>query len=353
MRERATKDPHLFFEEYPHTIIFDEIQYVPHILSYIKILVDKEPHKKGRFILTGSQQFHVMKHLSETLAGRIALLTLYPFSITEKRHVPLLHRTLTTTKKAFLHACTRGSYPQLSVVQRMDAATWYAGYVQTYLERDIRSIYNVGNLRDFQRCMQLLASRTSQMLNMSTIATDVGVSVNTIKHWISILEAGNLVYLLPPYYQNLGKRITKNPKLYFCDVGLACHLSGITSEEHILHGPHAGALFENFILQETLKWFANRGQIPRLYFLRTHNNLEIDLLIETNLQCFPIEIKLTKTPHIGMTHTFERARTLFETFNIQQGHIVCLSDETFKLSRDVSVTNLDGLLRWFDKTFKK
>ncbi|MDP2924103.1 MAG: DUF4143 domain-containing protein [Candidatus Omnitrophota bacterium] len=216
--------------------------------------------------------------------------------------------------------------------------------MQTYLERDVRTVYNIGSLREFQKFLQILAARCAQILNLSSISNELGTSVNTIKKWLSILEASYLIYLLPPYYRNLGKRIAKNPKLYFLDCGLVCYLTGIRDKKHLLNGPLAGQLFENYVIQETVKAYFNEAQMPRISYLRTHNDLEIDLIIEKNMQLFPLEIKLSKSPNINMAKPIERFKKVFSKLKIMPGRIICLSDEDVSLTRDVSVQSLDGYL---------
>jgi len=339
-REQALSDPLFFLDSLGEKVIIDEIQYAPGILSYIKMNIDKNRQKKGLYILTGSQQFNMIKNLGDSLAGRIALLDLLPFSIREKKKTVTLKNTL----ELFVHASLRGSYPELVVDKSIDAHAWYGSYTQTYLERDIRSIYNIGNLRDFQQFMRFLAGRCSQLLNMTEYAKALGVSVPTIKNWLSILEAGRIIYLLPPFYNNLGKRITKSPKMYFWDIGLVCYLTGIRDKAHMLQGPMAGALFENFCVQEVLKIFMNAGQRPRLYFVRTSNDLEVDLLIETGDQALiPVEVKLNKTPSSGMGANISRFRALFTGLNLQKGLIVSLTDKTVALSKDLEAITLDDL----------
>ena len=348
-RERAISDPKLFIESAGEKIIFDEIQYVPQILSYIKILIDKDRHKYGKFIITGSQQFNLIKNLGDTLAGRIALFNLLTFSIEEKRHVSFLKDKLSTAQECFIHSCLRGSFPETTIYPDIDFDTWCGSYLQTYLERDIRTIYNVGILREFQQFLRLLAGRCSQILNLSSFANNLGVSVNTIKKWISILEACQIIYILPPYYKNLGKRITKSPKVYFSDIGLVCYLTGVKTKEHLFNGPLAGALFENFVIQETVKYFFNKGMQPNLYYLRTHNNIEIDLIIERNMQLYPFEIKLTKTPNVGMANPIEKFKILFSKLKINTGNIISISEENVPLTKNVSAINIDSYLRQLKK----
>lgn len=346
MRQKAISDPKLFLDNLTEFVIFDEIQYVPEILSYLKIIIDNARRRRGRFILTGSQQFNLMKNLGDTLAGRIALLTLLPFSRREKVSIAPLSKKLAGTQQAFIDACLRGSFPEISVRPKVDFETWYGGYLQTYLERDIRGIYTIGNLREFQRFLQLLATRCSQFLNLSSISQDLGISVNTIKKWVSLLEASQIIYLLNPYFRNLGKRITKTPKVYFLDCGLVCYLTGIRDAKHLLNGPMAGAVFENYLIQETIKCYFNRGRRPTIFYLRTHNEMEIDLIIEKNMQIVPVEIKLSKSPNVNMAKPIERFKKVFSKLDILPGKIVCLSDEEGFLTKYVSLQPLDNYLKW-------
>jgi len=346
VRERAISDPWLFLESAGNQIVFDEIQYVPQIFPYLKILIDKDREKRGRFIITGSCQFNLMKELVETLAGRVGILVLLPFATLEKEKIPDLKDKLTTTYMHFVHSSIIGSFPEVNVHSIINPTNWYANYISTYLERDVRTLYNIGSLREFQRFLQLLASRCSQILNLTTMANDLGVAVNTIKKWISLLEASQIIYLLTPYYQNLGKRITKAPKVYFLDSGLVCYLTGLKDEEHLLKGPMAGALFENYCIQETVKCFFNQGLSPNIFYLRTHNGLEIDLLIEKEGLLYPFEIKLTKTLSLTMARAIERFKRIFSKLNIGEGRIISLSEEEMRLSRDVFAQSMNEYLKW-------
>lgn len=343
-RERALSDPKLFIDSIGHRIILDEIQYVPQILSYIKILIDNNRSERGRFIITGSQQFNLIKNLGETLAGRIAILDLLPFGINEQRQIPFLQQKLSGAKNCFVHSCIRGSFPELSVHPDIDSNIWYGSYLQTYLERDIKAVFDVGMLRDFQQFMRLLATRCSQVLNLSSFASDLGISVNTIKKWLSLLEACRMIFILPPYYQNFGKRVTKSPKVYFLDSGMVCYLTGIKTGEQLLYGPLAGALFENFIIQETVKFFFHSGITPGMYYLRANNDVEIDLIIESNLRLFPFEIKLTKTPNTRMADPMEKAMKVFDKLKINSGKIISLSEEDMPLTNAVSIITFDNYI---------
>jgi len=336
-RERALSDPRFFLDTAGEKVVIDEIQRAPQLLSYVKMKIDRHRDLRGIYVFTGSQQFNMIRDLSDSLAGRIALLDLLPFSVPERNKA----LGSCTSLQDFIHSTLRGSYPELVISPALDPSAWYGSYVQTYLERDVRSLYNIGNLRDFQRFIQLLASRCAQVLNLAAFARDLGVSVPTVKSWLSVLEAGRIIYLLPPYHSNLGKRITKAPKLYFLDIGLVCYLTGIKDEDHLLKGPLSGALFENYCVQETVKLFFHQGRRPNLYFLRTQNQLEVDLLIEESFQTLiPVEFKMTKTPSPAMGTAISRFRKLFADWNIKPGMIVSLVDQSIPLSDTLSATTL-------------
>jgi predicted AAA+ superfamily ATPase len=337
-REQAHADPLLFLDSLGERAIIDEIQLAPGLLSYVKIRVDSRRSVKGQYVFTGSQQFGLIKNLSDSLAGRIALLELLPLSMAEKRR----HLLLPDSISLFRHAALSGSYPELVVDECVDLQSWYASYLQTYLERDIRTLYNIGDLRDFQRFVRLLAARCGQQLNMSDNSRDLGISVPTIKSWLSILEASRVLYLLPPYYANLGKRITKSPKIYFIDIGLACNLAGVRDEAHLFNGPMAGHLFENFCIQETVKYFLGKGEQPPLYYIRTSNGLEVDLLIEKSaVSLIPVEIKLTKTPTPQLAKNIVTFRDTFAKLDPAPGLLLSLADETRPLTREVTAVTMD------------
>jgi predicted AAA+ superfamily ATPase len=345
--EQALSDPVFFLDTLGEQGIIDEIQLAPGLLSYVKMRVDAERSRNGRFVFTGSQQFGMMRNLGDSLAGRIALLDLLTFAAPELQ----LAVPIAGGLELFVASCLRGVYPQLATTPEIDRRLWYASYIQTYLERDIRSLYDIGSLREFHRFMQLLAVRCSQMLNMSSLATDLGVSVTTVKRWLSVLEAGRIIHLLPPYFNNLGKRITKMPKVYFLDTGLACHLVGVRNREQLLEGPMAGALFENYCLQETVKCFTNRGQQPRISYLRTNNGLEVDLIIEgANLRPLPVEIKLSRTPTAALASGLTRYASLFQETNPEEGLLLCLADGEQALCRGVTAIGVEQYLDLLHRT---
>ena len=347
-RERATADPNLFLDSLSSNVILDEIQYVPELLSYIKMAIDQNREERGRYLITGSQHFHLIRDLGDSLAGRIALLNLLPFDIDETRRARSTHSSTNNGRLQFLDACLSGSYPEMVVHSRMNAELWYGSYLQTYLERDIRNLAQVGDLRLFQQFVRLLASRCAQILNLSGLASDIGISVSTVKRWVSILEASHIVFLLPSYYRNMGKRIVKSPKLYFLDVGLVSYLTGIQTESHIMNGPMAGQLFENYVIQEIVKYYYHHGKRPNIFYLRTHNQLEIDVLIEKRLELFPIEIKLAKTINMRMTKPIEQFKKLFTSFAIKPGIIISLSDDAIPLTQQVTAQPVASLFDILD-----
>jgi len=340
--EQAQTDPVYFLDSLGEQCIIDEIQLAPGILSYVKMRVDSDRSRNGRFVFTGSQQFGMIRNLGDSLAGRIALLDLLPFAASEMQQAVPAQGGL----ELYVTASLTGAYPQLAVTPEIDRRLWYASYTQTYLERDIRSLYDIGSLREFHRFMQLLAVRCSQMLNMSAFATDLGVSVTTIKRWLSVLEAGRIILLLQPHFNNLGKRITKMPKVYFLDTGLACHLVGVRDREQLLEGPMAGALFENYCLQETVKSFTNRGEQPRISYLRTNNGLEVDLIIEgSNLRPLPVEIKLSRTPTAALASGLARYASLFAKADPEDGLLLCLADGERPICRGISAIGVEAYLQ--------
>lgn len=342
LREQALSDPLLLLDSAGDRVIIDEIQLAPGLLSYIKMRIDSHRDRKGCYVFTGSEQFTMIRDLGDTLAGRIGLLDLLPFSVAEKQRAIDLPNTLSI----FSDACLRGGWPELVVDPATNPGDWFGSYLQTYIERDVRTLHNIGNLRDFQRFMRLLATRCAQVLNQAALAGEVGVSVPTIKNWLSILEASRLIYLLPPYYNNLGKRIVKAPKVYFTDCALVCYLTGIKDADHVMKGPMAGALFENFCIQELLKIYFASGQRAPLFYLRTNNNLEVDILIEESMQkLIPVEIKLSKTPSRTMAKGIQRFWTLFPALKSAPGKVVCLSDSLIPLVTDVTAVPMECFLK--------
>ncbi len=332
----AQEDPELFFDEYKEPLIIDEIQYAPNLLPYIKIRVDKS-QSKGRFILTGSQQFTMMHNLRETLAGRAAIFNLLPMAITEAK----------SATRNYIFRGMNGSYPELLVTPSHNPERWFGSYISTYIEKDVQPVYRLEKISHFRDLLFLLAARASQALNYQSLSNDLGVSIQAVKLWISILEASQVIFLLRPYHTNLGSRIIKSPKIYFTDIGLVNYLIGNRSRSALTRGMQAGAIFENFVIQELLKHYFNRGLMPPLYYYRTNNGLEIDLIIEEKSGVIrPCEIKLTKTPNLNMVNSIERLRNLSKdkTLSILDGCVISLIDKSFPLTKTARAYNLEDFL---------
>jgi len=316
IRASAREDPRSFMAMYPPPVIFDEIQYAPDLLPYIKEKIDANREEKGQFLLTGSQNILLMEKISETLAGRVAVLRLLPLSRREaegKPDLPLPWETNSCampdksyTFRSLWEKFLLGGFPELVVESGRDAYLWHASYVQTYLERDVRMLRQVGDLFQFQNFLQILAARSSQLLNLSDVSRDLGISVNTVKAWLSVLETTYQIILLRPYFANLGKRLVKTPKVYFMDVGLLCYLTGLKDPEHAATGPLGGAVFETAVLGEIVKALTHRGEIPKIYFWRTMAGTEVDIIVETNGKLIPLEVKLSATPRPKMANSIRR-----------------------------------------------
>jgi uncharacterized protein len=309
VRLAAQTDPRGFLNLYPPPIIFDEIQYVPGLLPYIKEKIDSERSQAGQYILTGSQNLLLMQQVTESLAGRAAILKLMPLSRAEIARLPekglpwetqAVNNLLEKDKVVLWEQILRGFYPELAAYPDRDARLWQASYVQTYLERDVRNLRNLGDLTQFQVFLRALAARSAQILNLSDLSRDVGIAVNTVKDWISILEASFQIFILRPYYANIGKRLIKSPKVYFVDTGLLCYLVGLRDREHAAAGPMGGAIFENLVISDLYKSYLHRGEEPSLYYWRTAAGSEVDLVVETQSGLVPIEIKLSATPRPEM-----------------------------------------------------
>ena len=286
-------DPRGFLETWPDGLILDEAQYMPELFLYIKTMADKNPGT-GKYIVTGSQQFNLMAKVTESLAGRAAFLTLLPFSTEELGDAGLC------SGDPFVQML-KGMYPPL-YDREVTARDFYSAYISSYVERDIRQLINVKDLRTFQSFIKFCAARTGGILNLSSLATDCGVTHNTAKSWISVLETSGIIFLLRPYLKNFGKRLVKSPKLYFTDSGLACRLLGIQTVEQLFLHPLRGSLFEGFIISELIKNRHNRGEIPEIWFWRDNTGAEIDCLIGDGEKTQALEIKSGKTFREDMTN---------------------------------------------------
>jgi len=284
-RTFAMEDPHGFLARFNNGAVFDEAQRWPDLFSYLQGMVDGQ-RTPGRFVVTGSQQFGLLAGVTQSLAGRVGLTRLLPLAFDE---MPAASRQLSIDSILLL-----GGYPLLHS-QPILASDWFASYVATYIERDVRQVLNIQDMGVFQRFLRLCAGRSGQLLNLSALAGEAGVSHSTARAWLSVLESSDLVFLLPPYHRNFGKRLVKTPKLYFLDAGLACWLLAIRSPEVLTLHPSRGALFETWVVSEFVKGRFNLGRPADLYFWRDNNGLEADLIFEVDTRLQPVEIKSGQT----------------------------------------------------------
>lgn len=285
VRELAETDPRGFLEEYPDGAILDEVQRVPSLLSYIQVIVD-EKKQKGQFILTGSHQIELHEAISQSLAGRTDLLSMFPMTINELKGAGI--------DMSIDEYLLYGFYPQI-YKEDLNPTKVYRAYVKTYLERDVRRLINIKNLNLFQRFIKLCAGRAGQLLNTNSLANEVGVSSHTIQEWLSVLQASYLIVLLQPYFENFGKRVIKSAKLYFTDVGLLSYLLGIENIKQMSRDPLRGHLVENLVIMELIKARSNQGLEPQLYFYRDNQKNEVDVIFQKGHELVPIEIKSAKT----------------------------------------------------------
>lgn len=296
-RELAQEDPVAFFGRYGDGAVIDEVQRVPQVFSYLQGLVDEDP-RPGRFVLTGSQNLALVDALSQSLAGRTTLTELLPLSLEEVRRFP-------DPPEDLLTLLWQGGYPRI-YERGLPAGEWLADYTATYVERDVRRLVSVGDLLLFQTFLRLCAGRTGQLLNLSSLANDCGISQPTARKWLSVLEASYIVFRLPPFFANLGKRLIKTPKLYFYDAGLAASLLRIETPGQLATHPLRGPLFETWVVGEIAKAHLHRGRRPRLSFYRERSRLEIDLVLEKGADVVLVEIKSGRTPSGAFFSAFDR-----------------------------------------------
>ena len=345
--ELARSDPALFMQRYPGPVIIDEIQYAPGLLPYIKLAVDGEG-KSGRFWLTGSQQFHLMRDVAESLAGRVGILHLLGLSRREQDGSAAGHGPFLPTPDALgrrladaaalplpelYRRIWRGAYPALTRDPGLDRDLYFSSYVQTYLQRDIRDLARVGDETAFLRFVRACAARTAQLLNVADLARDTDVAPNTAKHWLSVLEASGIVYLLQPYHTNVTKRLVKTPKLYFLDTGLCCWLTGWTSPEALEAGAASGAMLETWILVEILKSWWHCGKSAPFFFYRDKDKKEIDLLIVRDDVIHPLEFKKSASPGRDSVRHFGTLARLNRPLG--SGGVICLAESSLPLAEGV------------------
>lgn len=320
-RTFATRDPVGFLKgaATPDGVILDEIQYVPELLQYIKMDVDTN-RSAGRWILTGSQQFHLMRNISESLAGRAVLFDLAPFCYSELPGETGLDQLI-----------WNGLYPEPALYPER-REFWLRSYIQTYLERDIRQLGNVSDIHSFETLIRLCASRHASELNIAGLSRESGVAAITAKKWIGLMESCYLLFLLPPFHRNLGKRVVKSPKIYFMDSAPAAYFTQQPTPGALLAGNMGGAFFEGFVVMEAVKCFFNHGRKPELFFWRSHDGLEVDLIIQTGGKLYPVEIKLTATPKSAFLDPLNRFREMAgRELPVHEGLLVCRIEEPISL----------------------
>lgn len=344
VRAAAEADPRGFLDLHPAPVIFGEVQHAPSLLPYIKERIDARRDQPGQYLLTGSQKLQLAQGVTESLAGRAAVLRLLPMTERElagkpdgllpweRRGAP---RAIGPPSPKQLWArFLRGYYPEPATSPRKDAALWQASYVQTYLERDVRSVRQVGDLSQFQAFLRLLAARSAQLLDLSGLSRDLGVAVNTVKAWLSVLEATYQVLVLRPYFSNAGKRLVKTPKVYFMDVGTLCYLAGLRDPMHAMAGPMGGAILETAVVGEVFRTLAHRGVEPRLYFWRTATGTEVDLIVESETGLVPVEVKLASTPNPAMAKGIEAFRRDYGD-RVGRGFVIHTGAEALPLGSSV------------------
>jgi uncharacterized protein len=352
VREAAMKDPRGFLELFPPPVIFDEVQYAPDLLPYIKERIDARRDRTGQYLLTGSQNLLLVEKITESLAGRAAMLRLLPLSRREAEGDPQAvlpwepgrsrSAKSRTSHQDIWKDFLRGSYPELVASPGRDIPLWYSGYVQTYLERDVRTLRQVGDLTQFQSFLRALAARTAQLINLSDLARDLGVAVNTARAWLSVLEATYQVIVLRPYHANIGKRLVKTPKVYFTDVGTLCHLTGLKDPQHAAGGPMGGPIMETAVLSEIIKTLTHRGINPQVYFWRTATGTEVDIVVETGEKLVPIEVKLSATPRPAMASAIKTFREDFGD-KTAPGYVIHPGDVRLPLGANVTAWPLSDL----------
>lgn len=330
----AQEDPRGFLAQFPEGAILDEVQHVPHLFSYIQTIVDDQ-FKPGMFILTGSQQFGLTAKITQSLAGRAGFIQLLPFTISELKTANALSKNLE-------EVMFKGLYPPV-YDRNIPPHTWYNDYILTYIERDVRQLINVQDLRAYHRFLQMCAARTGQILNLSSLANDCGITHNTAKSWISVLEASYVIFLVSPHFNNYNKRLIKSPKLYFYDTGLVCALMNIQEPQQLVTHSIRGALFETLVASEIIKNRFNQALLSNLYFWRDSQNHEVDFILEYGEKLVPIEVKSGQT----ITNHFFSGITYWESLSGQKGNgkLIYAGNQNFRRN-DVDIIcweNMDSV----------
>ncbi|RMG00123.1 MAG: ATP-binding protein [Nitrospirae bacterium] len=352
VRASVVGDPRGFLEMYQPPLILDEVQYAPELLFYIKEYIDAHRERKGQYLLSGSQNLLLMESITESLAGRSAVLRLFPLTRREifgnpgrplpwesgVRHTEKGHSSPSLLWKEFL----RGYYPEISTHPERDFFMWHSSYMQTYIERDVRTLRQIGDLTLFQNFLRALAARSAQLLRLSDLSRDLGIAVNTVKAWLSLLEATYQIIILRPYFANIGKRLVKSPKVYFTDTGILCYLVGLKDPAHAAAGPMGGAIFETAVVSEIYKTFMHRGMEPRMYFWRTSSGNEVDIVIDSGGKLIPIEVKLTSTPRPEMAKGLQSFREVFGDM-ASPGYVVYMGNARLALGGGVTTLPFKSL----------
>jgi predicted AAA+ superfamily ATPase len=345
--QMAKEEPEFFLETYAAPVFIDEIQYAPGLFRYIKMLVDKE-EKRGLVWMTGSQQYNLMAGVTESLAGRVAILDMLGFSLYEREDKAAAQTPFLPTKTppALLEKRNladtyriiwQGSFPEVIDKNPDGRELFYSSYIRSYIERDVRQLMHVGDESAFMKFISCAAARTGQELNLTDLARDADIAPGTAKSWLSILETSGIIYLLKPYYRNVTKRLTKRPKLYFMDTGLCAYLSAWHTPETLETGAMGGAFFETFVITEIIKSWYHNGRRPPLYYYRDSNQTEIDLLIERDGLFYPIEIKKTANPRKDDIKAFDSFAKFEKT---GYGSLICLTDQARPLTADANALSV-------------
>jgi predicted AAA+ superfamily ATPase len=342
-RKLAQTDPELFLQQNPPPVIIDEVQYATELFPYIKIYADNHRDDKGAFWLTGSQKYKLMQGVQESLAGRIAIVDMMGLSYREKIASPFSSLPFVPSmakpdmeKLTVLDVYRRvweGSLPEVVIDTKIDRERYYASYIQSYIERDVRDFHNVSKPIQFFDFISVVAAQTGQLLNYSSLARDIGVDVKTAQSWMGILERSGLVYLMRPYSPNITNRIIKTPKMYFLDTGLAAYMTKWLTPESLMSGAVAGAMLETYVVGEILKSYLHNGKEPSRYLYRDANQNEVDIVLEQDGTLYPIEIKKTANPGLNDYKSFGSLQKLQKKVGL--GAIICLKPERIPLSREV------------------
>ncbi|MCD4824645.1 MAG: ATP-binding protein [Phycisphaerae bacterium] len=353
-RALAKEDPGLFLQRFAPPVLIDEIQYAPELLPLIKIAVDSNA-RKGDYWLTGSQQFHLMAGVSESLAGRVGILQLLGFSASELAGDAELAKPFSTQNvepvkskplglMELYERIWQGSFPAIAIDSQMDRDLFYGSYVQTYLQRDVKALVNVGDEMAFMKFLRAAAARTGQILNVAGMARDTDISPNTAKKWLSVLQTSGLVFLIEPYFSNLTKRMVKAPKLYFLDTGLAAYLTQWSSPQTLEAGAASGAFFETWVITEIIKSYWHSGKVAPIYYYRDSDQKEIDLLIVQDGMVYPVEIKKTSAPtkkdvrHFSVLKNAKKIK-----MPIGPGAVLCMSQTPMPITETIQAFNVSQI----------